>query len=115
MLLQRWLCVQSLIRLVRSPCSPTCPLATCYPTFVTLHIASAPLVHIPLPGNMEEYWQAFSRHPSLVGGFIWDWVDQCLVAKTSAGMPEGEEVGQEQSDGACQSCDKENILKRFPV
>lgn len=24
-------------------------------------------------GNLAEYWRAFESHPSLVGGFIWDW------------------------------------------
>lgn len=43
-------------------------------------------------GNLAEYWQLFASHPSLIGGFIWDWVDQSLVAKTSDGMPGGEEV-----------------------
>eukprot|EP00955_Chlamydomonas_euryale_P003732 39177-Chlamydomonas_euryale.AAC.1 len=31
-------------------------------------------------GNLHEYWMTFESHPSLVGGFIWDWRDQCLLA-----------------------------------
>ena len=27
-------------------------------------------------GNFSNYWEAFRKHPSLQGGFIWDWVDQ---------------------------------------
>ncbi|GAX79960.1 hypothetical protein CEUSTIGMA_g7399.t1 [Chlamydomonas eustigma] len=42
-------------------------------------------------GNLAEYWTLFKSHPSLIGGFIWDWVDQSLVKKTSQGMPEGQE------------------------
>ncbi len=29
-------------------------------------------------GNFAEYWEVIDRHPRLVGGFIWDWVDQGL-------------------------------------
>ncbi|GLI68193.1 hypothetical protein VaNZ11_012533 [Volvox africanus] len=31
-------------------------------------------------GNLDQYWAAFDSHPSLAGGFIWDWADQCLRA-----------------------------------
>ncbi|WP_052377622.1 glycoside hydrolase family 2 TIM barrel-domain containing protein [Robinsoniella sp. KNHs210] len=27
-------------------------------------------------GNIKEYWDAFRSAPNLLGGFIWDWVDQ---------------------------------------
>ena len=37
-------------------------------------------------GNLQEYWELVERHPRLIGGYIWDWMDQGLV-KTS---PEGE-------------------------
>jgi beta-galactosidase/beta-glucuronidase len=37
-------------------------------------------------GNLEEYWAAIRTHKRLIGGFIWDWVDQSIRQKT----PEGE-------------------------
>jgi beta-galactosidase len=30
-------------------------------------------------GNLVDYWQLIHQHPSLQGGFIWDWVDQGLL------------------------------------
>lgn len=29
-------------------------------------------------GNLREYWDAIYTHPRLIGGFVWDWVDQGL-------------------------------------
>lgn len=29
-------------------------------------------------GNLGEYWEVFEAHPRLIGGCIWDWVDQAL-------------------------------------
>jgi len=29
-------------------------------------------------GNFREYWDIIDAHPMLIGGFIWDWVDQAL-------------------------------------
>ena len=29
-------------------------------------------------GNLKEYWEVFDRYPRLMGGCIWDWVDQGL-------------------------------------
>jgi beta-galactosidase len=29
-------------------------------------------------GNLQDYWDAMEAHPTLQGGFIWDWVDQSL-------------------------------------
>jgi len=31
-------------------------------------------------GNLQEYWDVIERYPNLQGGFIWDWVDQGLLA-----------------------------------
>ena len=31
-------------------------------------------------GNLQDYWDAIEAYPSLQGGFIWDWVDQALLA-----------------------------------
>ena len=33
-------------------------------------------------GNLQEYWDVIYAHPSLVGGCIWDWVDQALWKET---------------------------------
>ncbi|MBV7441476.1 DUF4981 domain-containing protein [Weeksellaceae bacterium TAE3-ERU29] len=27
-------------------------------------------------GNLQEYWDIYEKYPSLMGGFIWDWMDQ---------------------------------------
>ncbi len=32
-------------------------------------------------GAMKEYWQAIRSHKALMGGYIWDWIDQGLRAK----------------------------------
>ena len=29
-------------------------------------------------GNLQEYWDSIYAHPSLMGGCIWDWIDQAL-------------------------------------
>ena len=29
-------------------------------------------------GNLQDYWDAIEKYPSLQGGYIWDWVDQSL-------------------------------------
>lgn len=34
-------------------------------------------------GNFADYWDAFRKHPSLQGGFIWDWVDQGISQQDS--------------------------------
>lgn len=36
-------------------------------------------------GNLQDYWDVIEKYPSLQGGFIWDWVDQGLYAKTKDG------------------------------
>ena len=38
-------------------------------------------------GNLQDYWDVIEAEPQLQGGFIWDWVDQALFAKTSDGRP----------------------------
>lgn len=37
-------------------------------------------------GNLKEYWDAVRSNRRLIGGFIWDWVDQGLVKKTPTGQ-----------------------------
>ena len=36
-------------------------------------------------GNLKDYWDEIYSHPRLLGGFIWDWVDQGIFRKTSDG------------------------------
>ena len=36
-------------------------------------------------GNLADYWSAIDSHPSLQGGYIWDWVDQSLAFKDEKG------------------------------
>jgi beta-galactosidase len=38
-------------------------------------------------GNLEEYWEVIGAHDILVGGFIWDWVDQGLLEHAADGAP----------------------------
>ena len=38
-------------------------------------------------GNLQDYWDVIEAEPQLQGGFIWDWVDQAIFAKTSDGRP----------------------------
>jgi beta-galactosidase len=37
-------------------------------------------------GNLKEYWDEIYSNPRMVGGFIWDWVDQGLRRKTDDGV-----------------------------
>ncbi len=37
-------------------------------------------------GNLQKYWDAIERFPNLQGGFIWDWQDQGILAKTEDGI-----------------------------
>ena len=30
-------------------------------------------------GNFKEYWDEINTHPRMLGGFIWDWVDQGII------------------------------------
>ncbi|MFT5762706.1 MAG: beta-galactosidase [Saprospiraceae bacterium] len=36
-------------------------------------------------GNLQDYWDVIERYPNLQGGFIWDWIDQGLLAKSDSG------------------------------
>jgi len=33
------------------------------------------------PGGLKEYWDAIYKYPRLMGGFVWDWVDQGIRAR----------------------------------
>jgi beta-galactosidase len=37
-------------------------------------------------GNLQEYWNVFEKYPSLMGGCIWDWVDQGIWKKAPNGQ-----------------------------
>ena len=39
-------------------------------------------------GNLKDYWDVINSHKSLQGGFIWDWVDQVILAKDSMSKKE---------------------------
>ena len=36
------------------------------------------------PGNLREYWELIYQYPRLIGGCVWDWVDQGLRHKDPA-------------------------------
>lgn len=36
-------------------------------------------------GNLKEYWDDIYSHPRMLGGFIWDWVDQGIRRKAKNG------------------------------
>jgi beta-galactosidase len=40
-------------------------------------------------GNLQEYWDAIDSYPRLIGGCIWDWVDQGLRKYTGNTNPDG--------------------------
>ena len=44
-------------------------------------------------GNFKEYWETYERYPALIGGFIWDWVEQ------SINMPRPDGKGYYQAVG----------------
>ena len=37
-------------------------------------------------GNLQDYWDVIEKYPALQGGFIWDWVDQGLLATDEDGV-----------------------------
>lgn len=53
-------------------------------------------------GGLHQYWELFRRYPVLQGGFIWDWIDQALLAKTPDGheyLAYGGDFGESPHDG----------------
>ena len=54
-------------------------------------------------GNFREYWETYERYPALIGGFIWDWVDQSIEIPTPDGkgtyMAVGGDFGDKPNDG----------------
>ncbi|QDT67504.1 Beta-galactosidase [Planctomycetes bacterium MalM25] len=53
-------------------------------------------------GNFQDYWDLIDREPMLIGGCIWDWVDQGLRSKTAVGdsyLAYGGAFGDYPNDG----------------
>ena len=53
-------------------------------------------------GNLDEYWQEIYSHPQMLGGFIWEWVDQGLYQLTDNGehfIASGGDFGDEPNHG----------------
>jgi len=53
-------------------------------------------------GGLHLYWELFDRYDILQGGFIWDWADQAILAKTEDGKPYlayGGDFGEAPHDG----------------
>ena len=36
-------------------------------------------------GNFQEYWDLMHKYPNLIGGFVWDWIDQGVLKKDENG------------------------------
>lgn len=36
-------------------------------------------------GHFKEYWDLYESHPRMIGGYIWDWVDQGVLTKNVKG------------------------------
>jgi len=52
-------------------------------------------------GGLADYWAVMEKYPGLQGGFIWDWVDQGLVALNAEGLEYwayGGDFGDEPND-----------------
>lgn len=67
-------------------------LSRMYPTIEELEgMATSPYIHRPIVmceyahamgnslGNLKEYWDLIRSHKNLMGGFIWDWIDQGIA------------------------------------
>lgn len=53
-------------------------------------------------GNMKEYWDVYRAHDNILGGFIWDYIDQSLatpIPKDSNGWDYHNEAGKEEMSG----------------
>jgi beta-galactosidase/beta-glucuronidase len=54
------------------------------------------------PGSLREYWQLIDQYPRLIGGCVWDWVDQGLRHNPLEGEPTffyGGDFGDIPNDG----------------
>jgi beta-galactosidase len=53
-------------------------------------------------GNLQDYWNVINRYPMLIGGFIWEWVDQTPYKTTADGkrfFAYGGDFGDMPNDG----------------
>ena len=60
-----------------------------YKTLVASHSAGKPFIMCEYAhamgnavGNLKEYWDVIYSYPALIGGCIWDWVDQAIWKET---------------------------------
>ena len=44
-------------------------------------------------GNFSDYWDEIYSHPRMLGGFIWDWVDQGIASPKGSGFLYGGDFG----------------------
>jgi len=54
-------------------------------------------------GNLREYWEEMYSNPRMLGGFIWDWVDQGIRRTAANGKPYfayGGDFGDKPNSGA---------------
>ena len=54
-------------------------------------------------GNLQDYWDVFEKYPMLIGGFIWEWVDQTPYKFDRQGrrfFAYGGDYGDMPNDGA---------------
>ncbi len=54
------------------------------------------------PGNLQEYWDAYYRHPRICGAFVWEWLDHGIRRRTADGreyFAYGGDYGDEPNDG----------------
>jgi len=53
-------------------------------------------------GNLQDYWDVFEKYPMLLGGFIWEWVDQSLYKTDNNGkrfLAYGGDFGDQPNNG----------------
>lgn len=54
------------------------------------------------PGNLEDYWQEFYKHPQMMGGCVWEWADHGITQYTEDGekwWAYGGDFGEHPHDG----------------
>ncbi|GAA5202819.1 glycoside hydrolase family 2 TIM barrel-domain containing protein [Microbacterium jejuense] len=75
-----------------------------------LHRLSLPVIQCEFahamgtgPGGLEEYWDLFERYPRLAGGFVWEWIEQGILAPDDGTgrrrMLYGGDFGEDVHDG----------------
>ena len=50
-------------------------------------------------GDFADYWDVFYRHDSLIGGCVWDWVDQALWKEPGHFLSYGGDFDEQPNDG----------------